>query len=76
MPFKNAAKPHEVAMLARVLTAHCARYGIRSAEGRDSVALSLFTHFQRGVIDEDQLAEIIEKEDHPDQTSWSPPGRS
>lgn len=67
MPFTNHVRPEEVAMLVRVLDTHCGRYGIHSPEGRESVALSLLMHFQRGVTDEDQLADIVAKEDHPDR---------
>ena len=65
MPFRNAVHPEHFEMLGRVLDAHCERFGVRSAEGRESVALSLLAHFQRGVSDEDDLTAIIADENHP-----------
>lgn len=65
MPFRNAVHPEHFDMLCRVLDAHCERFGIRSVEGRESIALSLLAHFQRGVTSEEDLTVIIADENHP-----------
>lgn len=57
---------HEaLGLLGRVLETHCTTYGIRSEEGRGSVAHSLMGHFRSGVVDEINLLAILEREDCP-----------
>lgn len=52
-------------MLSRVLETHCSTYGIRSDEGRDSVAQSVIGYFRSGVTSEHELLAHLEREDRP-----------
>lgn len=58
-------QPDELGLLGRVLETHCRTYGIRSEEGRSSVAQSLMAHFRSGVVGEGDLLAILEREDRP-----------
>lgn len=58
-------QPDELGLLGRVLETHCRTYGIRSEEGRSSVAQSLMAHFRGGVVREGELLAILEREDRP-----------
>lgn len=53
-------------MLSRVLNEHCKIFGIRSDEGRESVAVSLLALYQAGVTSERELRRRIDLEDAPD----------
>jgi hypothetical protein len=58
-------KPSELGLLGHVLETHCRTYGIRSEEGRGSVAQSLMAHFRSGVVEERDLLALLEREDRP-----------
>jgi hypothetical protein len=69
MPFRTVIEREQIAMLTRVLNAHCETFGIHSEEARRSVAASLLAHYQKGVTDERELAKLVEREDRPDKPS-------
>jgi hypothetical protein len=48
-------KPAEVTRLAGIVDRHCATHGIRSQEGRESVASAAFAGYERGARDIDEL---------------------
>lgn len=58
-------KPAAVRRLAAIVDRHCDMHGIRSREGRESVAASALAHYQRGVNIDEQLLEILALEDDP-----------
>lgn len=58
-------KPAAVRRLAAIVDRHCASHGIRTPEGRESVAASALAHYQRGATTEDELLEILAQEDDP-----------
>ncbi len=64
-PGVRTLKSEELGLLSRILETHCSTYGIRSAEGRDSVAQSLIGYFRNGVTGEDELLARLELEDRP-----------
>lgn len=65
MPFRSVLRPNAIAMLTRLLDDHCSKHGIRSAEGRESVAASLVALYQTSTADERELRDTIEREDDP-----------
>lgn len=65
MPFRSVLNPEDIAMLTKLLDDHCSKHGIRSAEGRESVAASLLAHYQNSIVDERELRDTIEREDDP-----------
>lgn len=68
MPFRNVVDADAVAMLVRVLDTYCVRHGVTDEENRQSLAASILWHYQRGMEDEQLLAEFLEH--------WKPPGSS
>ena len=60
-----ALRSEELGLLSRVLETHCSTYGIRSDEGRDSVAKSVIGYFHSGVTSEGELLASLEREDRP-----------
>ena len=67
MSFHGIIEPETIDKLVQILNAHCDRYGIRSAGGRESVAASLMEFYERGVSDPLALVELLEREDSPDR---------
>ena len=65
MPFRTVIEPEAIKMLTKVLDHHCGKFGIRSEEGRESVARSILTIYQRGVSDPTEIARLLEAEDRP-----------
>jgi hypothetical protein len=61
----GALKPAAVRFLASIVDRHCSAFGIRTAEGRESVAASTLVHYQRGVTAEQELLEILAREHDP-----------
>jgi hypothetical protein len=61
----GALKPGEVRHLASIVNRHCTAHGIRSPEAKESVAASALVHYQLGVTSEDELLEILDREDDP-----------
>jgi hypothetical protein len=69
-------QPAEVRRLARIVDCHCRLHGIRSTEGRESVAAATFAHYGRGSKDTDELLAILAHEDDPGLHTINPPGQS
>ncbi len=65
MPFRTVIEPEAIAMLTRVLDQHCGKFGIRTAEGRESVAVSILALYQMGIGDPGEIARRLEEEDRP-----------
>ncbi len=63
MPFRTVIEPEAIEMLTKVLEQHCGKFGIRSEEGRQSVASSVLARYQRGVSDPAEIARLLEEED-------------
>ena len=61
----GALKPAEIQHLASIVKRHCATHGIRSLEAKESVAASALVHYQLGVMSEDELLAILDREDDP-----------
>lgn len=53
-------QPSAVAMLARVLDAHCRKFEINGLDARNSVGVSLISLYQAGISDEAELSRIID----------------
>ena len=64
MPAGCVLRPEEISLLARVLETHCSKHGIRTPEGKESVARSVLTHFGQDMT-EAGLLEILDLEDNP-----------
>ncbi len=65
MPFRSEANPEQVAMMTRVLDAHCATYGIGADSPlRESVASRILYLFGAGVTDEKLFAALIAPKPH------------
>jgi hypothetical protein len=65
MPFRTVIEPEAIEMLERILHEHCGKFGIRTAEGTESVATSILSIYQGGIRDPQTIAALIEKEDRP-----------
>lgn len=63
MPFSSIVQAEAVAMLRRILDAHCDKLGILSDQDRTSIALSLLALYQNGLADEAELARLTEPKD-------------
>lgn len=70
-PDVRALRSEELGLLSRVLETHCSTFGIRSDEGRDSVAQSVIGYFRSGVSSEEELLASLEREDRPLEKSRS-----
>jgi hypothetical protein len=57
-------KPAQIAMLNRVLEIHCHDHGIRTSEGRASVAKSIMARYLPATSEADLLA-ALDQEDNP-----------
>jgi len=66
MAFRSVIEPETIAMLTGVLDRHCAKFGIRSHEGRESVACSILKLYRHGISDPETIAKMVEEEDRPD----------
>ena len=64
MPAGCVLRPEEISLLARVLETHCSKHGIRTPEGKESVARSVLTYFGHDMT-EAALLEILDLEDNP-----------
>ena len=62
-----APSPSAIVLLSGILDQHCETHGIKSVEGRESVAASLIRHFGEGVRAREQLLVLLEREDRPER---------
>ena len=65
MPFGDVLYPRTLTLLTRVLDKHCDTHGIKSDEGRSSVAQSLMEMHKQGINDEDELLRRLDLQDRP-----------
>ena len=64
MPAERVLKPVAISLLRRVVETHCSKYGIRTPEGKESVARSVMVHFRKDMTEE-KLLKILDLEDNP-----------
>ena len=64
VPAAHVLKAAEISLLRRVVEAHCTKYGIRTSEGKKSVARSVMVHFRKDITEE-KLLKILDLEDNP-----------
>lgn len=58
-------RPDAVYFLRTIVERHCNDHSIRSAEGRASVAFSVFRIYESGITDRFAILRTLEREDHP-----------
>jgi len=61
----STLRPSEIDFLASIVEKHCSNCGIRSAEGRESVAASALALFENGVTTEEDMLTRLAREDDP-----------
>jgi hypothetical protein len=70
----GALEPDAVRFLVATIDRHCLAHGIRSQEGRESVAASALAYYANGVTSEEVLLALLSKEDDPIRYAQKAPG--
>lgn len=70
MKHNGIADPEQLAMLVRVLETYCTNAGILSdSPEREHIALTLIALYERGIVDEGQLAASLPERNQPRRPS-------